>query len=138
MTQTKKYKFWIKSSRGTNKSEIVSIQFGEGELTEDEIKDELEQWCSQFGAWHVSENFMRYGYEEVSDEKKEFVKEATVSGDWNYKVIISSDWENAVYCKTEEEVDDVLGRRSFGATYEVRGNPERTDTKHEAYKWLPF
>jgi hypothetical protein len=56
---TRRVEFWITSSRGTNNSEI--FDFPE-DLDDADIKDELEQWCSQFGAWSASENFISYGF----------------------------------------------------------------------------
>lgn len=55
-----KAQFWIKSSRGTDQKEIVELPYWC--VTADDIKSELEQWCSQFGAWHVSDNAVEYGY----------------------------------------------------------------------------
>jgi hypothetical protein len=51
--------FWIRSSRGTNRRETVILPRG---TPADEKQHLLEAWCSQFGAWHVSENFVRYGW----------------------------------------------------------------------------
>lgn len=57
------YKFWIKSSRGTN---TWAYRY----LTKKDIKDQslqsrVEQWADGFGAMHVSENLIHYGYEKV-------------------------------------------------------------------------
>ena len=59
---TVEYEFWIVSSRGTDHKEVLPLP---AEWDEEDIKHELEQWCEQFGAWHVSENFVRYGYRRV-------------------------------------------------------------------------
>lgn len=56
------YRFWIKSSRGTDCTSYVQLPY---RLSEEAIKDYLEEWCSQFGAWHVSDNHVSYGYEKV-------------------------------------------------------------------------
>jgi hypothetical protein len=56
----KQVRFWIKSSRGTDRAETVCVP---AEWSEDSIKDELEEWCEQFGAWHSSENLVSYGFE---------------------------------------------------------------------------
>ena len=54
-----KYVFWIQSSRGTQEIQTVDIPKN---LICSGVKDKLEDWCSGFGAWHVSENFCSYGY----------------------------------------------------------------------------
>lgn len=69
--KTKKYKggwfkFWIKSSRGTNS---IEYQLLKGPLTKDDIKWYLEEWCSSFGAWHVSGNYVEYGFVRISPSK---------------------------------------------------------------------
>lgn len=57
------FRFWIKSSKGTDKSEIVHVN---NDLVDEEnVKCILEDWCEQFGAWHVSENIVRYGSERL-------------------------------------------------------------------------
>jgi hypothetical protein len=61
------YKFWIKSSRGTNKSEMVQLP---KEYTAEDIKAELETWCARFGAWSHSENSVRYGFDPVKKDSK--------------------------------------------------------------------
>jgi hypothetical protein len=58
------YEFWIKSSRGTNREEIYKIPANKAE-DKPFIESELERWCSQFGAWHVSENVVHYGFRPV-------------------------------------------------------------------------
>ena len=51
--------FWIRSSRGTD-SKIV---FKYDRMPDkDTIKEHLEDWCSSFGAWQVSDNMVSYGY----------------------------------------------------------------------------
>jgi hypothetical protein len=57
----------IKSSRGTDEKEIKVLP---DDFTKDEIFEELEDWCSNFGAWHVSENHVRYGWKDVTVSKK--------------------------------------------------------------------
>ena len=57
-------RFWIKSNRGPNVSAHRLIPLaGEGKEREAEIKDWLEDWCSQFGAWTHGDNIVNYGYE---------------------------------------------------------------------------
>lgn len=57
--KTKPYIFWIRSSRGTDDQAVVRI---DSSLKKISIRDELERWCGSFGAWHVSENFVSYGW----------------------------------------------------------------------------
>jgi hypothetical protein len=59
--------FWIKSSRGTDAKEKVKLP---DNFSEEDIKHELEDWCSNFGAWHVSCNTVRYGYKVLNDGSK--------------------------------------------------------------------
>ncbi len=56
------YKFWIKSSRGTD--EVAFYQLEDG-LDNEIIKEWCEDWCRDFGAWNVSESFCRYGWERI-------------------------------------------------------------------------
>lgn len=58
MKNTKKYLFWIKSSRGTNSKKIVELP---ANLTKEQRKERLEEWCSGFGAWEASDNYVSYG-----------------------------------------------------------------------------
>ena len=60
------FRFWIRSSRGTDSKTYKYIN---GPVTKDEIKSILEDWCSTFGAWHVSENHVSYGFCRVSPSK---------------------------------------------------------------------
>jgi hypothetical protein len=57
-----KARFWIKSNRGTDENEIVIIPRS---LDGEALKDLLESWCDQFGAWHHGDNVVRYGLESV-------------------------------------------------------------------------
>jgi hypothetical protein len=73
-----KVKFWIKSSRGTDKEAIFTVpryithtdtvkHFRyRGESVADckkrLIDGQLEQWCEQFGAWHHGDNYVNYGW----------------------------------------------------------------------------
>lgn len=54
-----KVEFWIKSNRGTNETQIVNIPIGWDNKM---IKEELEEWCSLFGAWHHGDNIVSYGF----------------------------------------------------------------------------
>jgi hypothetical protein len=54
------YRFWIKSNRGTDSS---TFKFYAEPRYKCEIKDDLEQWCSGFGCWDMSESMVRYGVE---------------------------------------------------------------------------
>jgi hypothetical protein len=60
----RKLEFWIRSTRGTDRSEFVSVP---KDWSDEEIKSELEEWCSQFGCWHMSESMMRYGWNDKKD-----------------------------------------------------------------------
>ena len=62
ITKTRWYKFWIKSSRGTDSIAYKQLPH---RLSKDEVKDYLEEWCETFGAWHVSDNSIEYGWEKV-------------------------------------------------------------------------
>jgi len=53
------YEFWITSSRGTDVKHDVWLP---KDMKKADIQSELEDWCSQFGCWDSSENFVRYGY----------------------------------------------------------------------------
>lgn len=58
-----RYRFWIKSNRGTDESAEVELP---ADVTgEADIRGYLEDWCANFGAWHHSDNVVRYGYERV-------------------------------------------------------------------------
>jgi hypothetical protein len=56
-----KYEFWIKSSRGTNETEIINIP-RKYASDKNYLKTKLEDWCDKFGAMHVSENVVHYGF----------------------------------------------------------------------------
>lgn len=60
MSKYTTYIFWIRSSRGTENIHIT-LPFPSG-LKKDDIKDRLEEWCNGYGAWHVSENVVSYGW----------------------------------------------------------------------------
>ena len=65
--KNRKYYFWLKSSRGTDVSQIKDFPenvFGKS------IDFELKNWCSQFGAWQVSENCCTYGYDTIPSNTK--------------------------------------------------------------------
>lgn len=56
-----KFIFWIRSSRGTACDQVVSLkkhQYADKET----IRSALENWCSSFGAWSHSDNYVHYGY----------------------------------------------------------------------------
>lgn len=79
----KNYKFWMKSSRGTDVSKVFSLP---EDISDAEMRNKLEDWCSQYGCWESSENHMSYGWkevEEVKEEDKKFadsMKKQMVSG----------------------------------------------------------
>lgn len=60
-------KLWIKSSRGTDNSEHKLVP---DEWDEETLKDYTEEWCSQFGAWSHSDNYVRYGFERLEKVPK--------------------------------------------------------------------
>lgn len=60
-----KYRFWIKSNRGTNNEAIVDLAVPEHH--EPTVRAELETWCSQFGAWHHGDNVVNYGFERLNE-----------------------------------------------------------------------
>jgi hypothetical protein len=61
------YKFWLKSSRGTD--ELIVRMYNEKQ-PEETLKSDCEEWASHFGAWVVSENVCSYGWEEVENLPK--------------------------------------------------------------------
>lgn len=61
--------FWIRSSRGTDQCCMKLYPYHSDQLAEQkEIKEELDYWCSHFGAWHVSENHVSYGVKEINQD----------------------------------------------------------------------
>jgi hypothetical protein len=65
--------FWLKSNRGTNQKHIFEIP---PNWSKDRIKDELERWCSGFGAWTHGDNIVNYGYKAVKiPNKRELLKQ---------------------------------------------------------------
>lgn len=54
------YKFWLKSSRGTDE---MTIRIYNELQTEDDLKEDCENWCKCFGAWSASENVCSYGWQ---------------------------------------------------------------------------
>jgi len=54
--------FWIKSNRGTNDKGIFEIPKN---FNKEDIKYHLEKWCSEFGAWKHSDNYVTYGYKYI-------------------------------------------------------------------------
>jgi hypothetical protein len=57
---TKPVAFFLRSSRGTNQRAVVQVP---EDWTEEQIKDEAEDWCSQFPAWTHPERSLTWGYE---------------------------------------------------------------------------
>ena len=56
------YLFWLKSSRGTDE---VTVRLYNEPQDKDNLKGDVEDWASHFGAWHVSENALSYGFKEL-------------------------------------------------------------------------
>ena len=52
------YYFWIQSGRGTEQIQPITLP---SDISKMERKSKLEDWCSHFGAWHVSGNCVAYG-----------------------------------------------------------------------------
>ena len=61
---TRMLEFWISSSKGTNRQAFIPVP---PDWKDDDIKAELEEWCSQFGCWGMSESYMRYGWNDEKD-----------------------------------------------------------------------
>lgn len=61
------YLFWLKSSRGTDEKYVRS--YDEKQI-EENLKSDVEDWASNFGAWQVSENALSYGWEEIKNLPK--------------------------------------------------------------------
>lgn len=57
------YQFWITSSRGTDQAHIRRY---ESKPTKEQLKLDVESWCESFGAWHVSENTVSYGWKPLT------------------------------------------------------------------------
>ena len=57
--KNKSYIFWIRSSRGTDSQMIAKL---DASFKMSDIRNCLENWCDRFGAWHVSENSVSYGW----------------------------------------------------------------------------
>lgn len=57
----KKYRFWVKSSKGTNLEAWVERPRS---YDEDDLKNELEEWVERvFPMFHFTDAFVRYGWE---------------------------------------------------------------------------
>ena len=52
------FRFWITSNRGTDQS---TFKYFAEPVIHAEIKDALEEWCSGFAAWTISD--IKYGFE---------------------------------------------------------------------------
>ena len=50
--------------QGTSRNEFVLVP---PDWSDEEIKSELEEWCQKFGCWHMSESYMRYGWNDEKD-----------------------------------------------------------------------
>jgi len=51
--------FWIKSGRGTDDMDCFEIP---NDISKDDLNYHLEDWCSKFGCWNMSESFVEYGW----------------------------------------------------------------------------
>ena len=54
------HRFWLKSNRGTDTS---TYKFLPGDFDDDDIKEAIEEWCSNSAAWHQS--MCEYGAESL-------------------------------------------------------------------------
>jgi hypothetical protein len=78
------YLFWIKSSRGTDYKTVYAFKAG---TPLDYVKQVLEEWCSKFAAWHVSDNHVRYGYKKVKmPGRRELIKQYHKVCDRKYSI----------------------------------------------------
>lgn len=67
------YLFWIISSRGTNDKAVYVFKAG---TPKEDVKEFLEQWCSTFGCWESSGNFISYGMRKVKiPARRELLKQ---------------------------------------------------------------
>lgn len=57
------YLFWITSSRGTNDKAVYAFKAGTDKA---DVKECLEHWCSNFGCWESSGNYISYGMKKVT------------------------------------------------------------------------
>ena len=62
-------KFWIRSNRGTDCTTYTKLRHG---ISDDGIKEKLEQWCSGFAAWSISD--VSYGYARVRQPPAAWLK----------------------------------------------------------------
>jgi len=60
--KNKYYIYWIKSSRGTDEKICVAHPIN---ATKAAIEADLENWCSKFGCWVISESVCSYGFKAV-------------------------------------------------------------------------
>jgi hypothetical protein len=60
------YQFWLQSSRGTDAAIMRRYEI---KPDKDQLKQDVEDWCEKFGAWHVSENHLSYGWRPVKPPK---------------------------------------------------------------------
>ena len=61
------YIFWLRSSRGTDE---MRVRMYDERQDKDTLKADVEAWASNFGAWHVSENTVSYGWKEIRNLPK--------------------------------------------------------------------
>jgi hypothetical protein len=85
------YMFWINSSRGTDSCIIVTYSIKPNRR---ELKEDLERWCSKFGAWESSENIIRYGWKPV---KKISKKIATKQYQKSIKIMFKANKRSKIY-----------------------------------------
>lgn len=77
ITSMKNVVFWIQSSRGTEKIQIVQVPDDYSDTAA--IKSRLEDWCDGFGAMHVSDNLVSYGWVEDSIKVRKVIQKYEVA-----------------------------------------------------------
>lgn len=60
------YKFWLKSSRGTDE---IYIRCYIGKPNSEQLKADVEEWASHFAAWEASEIRLAYGWERIAKNR---------------------------------------------------------------------
>lgn len=103
MNKKKAILFWIKSSRGTNRK---SVYLFDKKATKAQIESALESWCATFGCWNMSENMIRYGWEEVSYAPKSLI-DSMYEEACNKKTEAVENWERLAAIKMAGDIPEV-------------------------------
>lgn len=107
-TKTKSYIFWIRSSRGTDSQQITTLN---ADLNKSGIKDELERWCSGFGAWDHSDNYVHYGWAEANKTNLDKLRKYN-----------EMKQKNRIICN--KVIDNQITRKEFN-TWQKKHNKQR-------------